>query len=464
MITSIVEQIAAAALAFDEAQQEVAALQEQVGRIKDMIVVLTDRLSNTTKKIEKVRLRAELVAMRARLLAGEQQMEVAEQRQAEAQGQLEMLEELQRRLLELAGLLGEMPEAATPIAFLPVHVETRFVLNDAKDELLVRVFPDEIHINAHEPELTEAEEQWGRHYWQLAWRAGGDEEQERAAWAQLAGRFGRHRAAWIAKALTPTNPDQRPADPLPESAPLPVPPSVPPVARREASWTKASQAQLLPDRWAVFGYRDKNRVLAGWSEQKIPDRLATSPSPAAELPDNPQPGELVVDQGIRWLVDFNVAEEVGMGLRIPLASGEAQKGYDQLIVLGLKNSVGASGGRDLLQVTLSAQKYTEGFAFLPHGTPSNNTPEVESGWQSQDPGYTRSFSTQRQEESNGNDVAAGLAATAFGLDPETFERIPNAGSQEDTVARWMNRLLWPATAVCTGTTNQSSMIRNSTWS
>src|SRR5690606_17535344 len=143
--------------------------------------------------------------------------------------------------------LGDLPSAQLPVALFPVRLETRFITLDEQPHLCVRVFPDELHVDAHEPELTEDEERWGRHLWEQAWRAGGDAEVERALQADLAGRSGPGRAAWIARALTPLNLESRPKAPIPEEQPLPVAPSFPPPDRREASWTKAPGLRALPD-------------------------------------------------------------------------------------------------------------------------------------------------------------------------------------------------------------------------
>jgi hypothetical protein len=60
-----------------------------------------------------------------------------------------------------------------PLVLFPVRLETRFfTLADGRMELRVRVFPDKIHLDSHEPDLTADEQTWGRHHWELNWRAG----------------------------------------------------------------------------------------------------------------------------------------------------------------------------------------------------------------------------------------------------------------------------------------------------
>ena len=60
-----------------------------------------------------------------------------------------------------------------PLVLLPVRLETRFfTLADSSTELRVRVFPDKIHLDSHEPDLTADEQTWGQHYWEQNWRAG----------------------------------------------------------------------------------------------------------------------------------------------------------------------------------------------------------------------------------------------------------------------------------------------------
>lgn len=46
-------------------------------------------------------------------------------------------------------------DAKTPLLMLPINIETRFIdVNERQAELWVRIYPDQIAINSHEPELT----------------------------------------------------------------------------------------------------------------------------------------------------------------------------------------------------------------------------------------------------------------------------------------------------------------------
>ena len=77
-----------------------------------------------------------------------------------------------------------------PLVLLPVRLETRFfTLADGTIELRVRVFPDKIHLDSHEPDLTADEQTWGQHYWQQNWLAGNDTVASADAWRQIADRF-----------------------------------------------------------------------------------------------------------------------------------------------------------------------------------------------------------------------------------------------------------------------------------
>ena len=59
---------------------------------------------------------------------------------------------------ELASVLAP---STHPLALLPVRLETRFAARpDGTSELRVRIYPDQIHIDAHDPRLSAEEIDW----------------------------------------------------------------------------------------------------------------------------------------------------------------------------------------------------------------------------------------------------------------------------------------------------------------
>ncbi len=211
---------------------------------------------------------------------------------------------------------------ARPVVLFPVRLETRFFAQaDGSSELRVRVYPDTVHIDTHEPELTADEVTWGEHFWEQTWRAGNDEERGKAAWRQLAERFDPPRAAWIARALKPLNPEDRPANPIAADQPLAKPARFPSPATHSEPWTRAPAARALPNQWIVLGYKN-GRLVVNVKGGLISDTLATGPdpSPAADV------DQLGVDAGMKWMVDFDAAEKVGMGIRARLTKRRCRGG------------------------------------------------------------------------------------------------------------------------------------------
>jgi hypothetical protein len=183
-------------------------------------------------------------------------------------------------------LLGSMP-AKQPLVLFPVRLETRFVTRQGDGEgvdFLIRVYPDDIHIDAHEPGLTEEEELWGRQFWRNTTAAGNDTETQKRAWRQLSDRFGVRRAAWIARVLTD----------LPAAVP-----------RRDANWTRAPETTVLPDRWVAVAYNKQRPVFTAWGNP-VGDRLATGLAPQAVqiVVDSTLPP---VNEEMRWMLDFEAA-------------------------------------------------------------------------------------------------------------------------------------------------------------
>lgn len=334
------------------------------------------------------------------------------------------------------------PTLATPIALFPVRLETRFFAQpDGSSELRVRVYPDKVHIDSHEPELTADELTWGHQFWEQTWKASSEAERAKTAWRQLADRFGTARAAWVARVLEPENPSERPSVPVPADQPLATSPTFWSPPTKTESWTRAPVARLLPSRWTVLGYKSGALVL-NVTGSAIPDQLPAGPDPRA-APSPLSAEQPAIDSGMTWMVDFDVAETVGMGIRARLSAADAAAGLDFLLVLGVKDTADASQ----LASLLDAHHYSDGLAFLAHGTPSNNTEAASSGLRSNDPGHAASYLAEREAAPSVVGSNADVLAAALGLpNPRAvLGNIDNAAAQELVDARQMNTALWPTT-------------------
>ena len=327
-----------------------------------------------------------------------------------------------------------------PLLLLPVRLETRFFRKpNGNWELRVRVYPDDIHVDSHEPELTGSEVQWGQHFWEQVWKGGNQESRTNAAWRQLVERFGGPRAAWIATTLMPVGFDPKlltqPFKPTTTS------PQFPKVDRRGSTWSRPARAALLPDRWTVWATTMGGQLITATGVGIKPD-LAVGPDPALlGIPDvEPQ----VVDEGMRWMVDFAEAEAVGMGIRVNLG---AQDRLATLMVFGLRSGKPADLSAELA-LHVQALKFARGLDFVRQGTPTNNTDAVRSGW---DNGADDDASVEGMLRLLGP-VPAGVpddntavTAHALWLPPARFARLPHGRETEQVDAGMMNELLWATT-------------------
>ena len=120
-----------------------------------------------------------------------------------------------------------------------MRLEARYLPHDAPTELVVRIFPDAIHADAHAEELTEREQAAGQAYWRAVWGVT-DAAAITSAREWLAGRCGHYRALWVATATTPLN------------TPAVGDPKFPQLTLRTAD--EPVRAKLLPDEWMVRLY------------------------------------------------------------------------------------------------------------------------------------------------------------------------------------------------------------------
>ena len=394
---------------------------------------------------------ARAAAEEARRTGSEREAGAAERRVADLAGRARALDEALRghaaELVELsdAAVTALPPEAMVatlaaglPIVLLPVRIEARFFTDPA--ELRVRIFPDQLHIEQHEPELTAEERAAGERYWTGRWRAS---DEGAAAWAQLCAGVGPRRAAWVADRLTPTNLD---------AAGTPAAPAFPDVALRPSTWSRAARAVALPDRWAVVGIARGAQVFRKWGGA-VPDELAASLSPM-DRPDAADPGDDIFgpDDEARWLVDFAAAEQVGMAVRIgaaDLAAGYAlSQGVDQLVVVGVDWTRTPDDAAEALALLLDAHAVSDGLSFLPVGTPTNTTDAAPAGAAPGGAALTQALDPARTLDAGA--LAAGAAtrltrAAGLGGRSRFGARVPGATIREPETDAHMANVLWEST-------------------
>lgn len=347
-----------------------------------------------------------------------------------------------------------------PIVMLPVRMETRFVRfsqprvrhgePNQVGELWVRIYPDGIMSDMHEPLLSDIELQAGRDYWETAWRNADEQD----AWTALVSEVGAARAAWIVEQCKPTNMKAFPTEPITTSV-IPEPrPVFDELETRPANSRRAPIARLLPDRWVVQAYpdvgiseeeRNKYRVTSKPVKEPLAlsfafDGDAMNATDREQLSDN-----LKVDKDIKWTLDFDEAEDVGMAVRIPLIERDFNKGFSRVLVLGVNTSLSPQESAEQLNQLLENHRYTRGFAFVKQGTATNSTVGKESGYPPPDPRATESFRVERGGPLTQSGSDGALFMKALGLSTSAADHVAGADRDEQVSARAMACALWPAT-------------------
>jgi hypothetical protein len=316
-----------------------------------------------------------------------------------------------------------------PLVLFPVRLETRFDTQGAV--LKIRIYPDSILAESHDPLLTQAERDAGLAYWRKAWAA-----DEAEAWRELVRQARPPRAAWIVQTTEPTNLAERPNGR----------PVFPTVELRPGSWDRAPQTAHLPDRWLALAYR-QGREAGRAISQPVREPLALGFDP--HLP----PGQgvdvsgdgLELDPELAWTVDFARAEEAGMALRLTLDQQDLQQGFDRLLVFGVKTSLTPGEGATALAGLFEGHHYSAGWAFIAQGTPTNNTETATSPYPPPDPDGRRNFAVERGSGLDTDEGDGVRLMRALGLPASLVAHVEGADRTEQAGARAMNRALWPIT-------------------
>jgi hypothetical protein len=314
-----------------------------------------------------------------------------------------------------------------PLLLLPVRVDTRYRLDADPPELRLRILPDQVHVVADEAAPGETESALTMQFWR-AWHEAGNAARQRAAWRRFVRRVGATRAGHLARLLRPRQAGDGsllfPA--LNGSAPTTGP-------------------QLLPHHWIAVGYRDGTAVFRQ-SSRPIPAGLQTGPDPAAPAWEAGDSG-LRVDEGMAWLVDYDRAVAAGMAITVPLtgASAAAADGLDTLLVVGVMSNVEPEAVAERLDHLLRGHARGSGLAFVPQGTPTNNTGTATSGWSPDSVDFADLAERELEPRPAAPGSNANRLAHALGLaDETTLRRLPGGADRERGRSRAMVRVTFEA--------------------
>ncbi|MEM9544879.1 MAG: hypothetical protein AAGA77_02850 [Bacteroidota bacterium] len=318
------------------------------------------------------------------------------------------------------------------------------------EELWIRIFPDDLAVHTHEEELTEIEKKAAQTYWRYIWRAADNDGLRIGAWRGIVAGRGPERAAWIARQMTPTNPDDQPKSVVSDEDDLPVEPVFPSLDDRENTWSEAPHSRIMPERFVVRLYKgDAFREVVG---NNIPEPLHLGINPHAEGDElESENGSIQLKDKIKWLQEFDEAEKIGMAIRVPLELEEEKK-FTKILVLGIKASADQDEGQALMEGLIDNHHYTAGgFSVIPQGTATNNTEDKESGYTALNSNEEDLFDIEMGNalftptHVDKNKTDGQHLADALGIEYSAVQNIKYADQTDIKDAMCMNQALWPVT-------------------
>lgn len=300
---------------------------------------------------------------------------------------------------------------AEPLLLLPVRLETRFRDVGGATQLLVRIFPDTVHIDRLKRGLSAAEREAGKLYW-TALRDGGVAA---TVWATLGESVGRGRAAWVAQSMRPLN---KP----------PEPPKFPPV---EVIADEATIARLLPDRFVAVARQKGKTVKATGNSVPASLRLGLFLNDEVEG-DVKTINGLPTGPGSEWIASYAEAEKIGMAITLTLPANTA---VDTLIVTGVRQSLSPAAAGKAFEALLDAHSFSDGISFVPQGTPTNSLDSDRAG-------AAADVSAPYHVTSPAAKGNAARLSEALGISRSIFARADHASDDEDGLAAAVNTALW----------------------
>lgn len=444
---------------------------------------------------------------------------------------LDMLEGLSFEFYQESSPVDKIVELkdSFPILMFPLRLETRFKTAENKQQLWLRVFPDDCNVNKKEELLSASELKNVKLFWIEIWKAGGIESEERGAWQSLVNNHGSGRSSWLIEQFKPiniapkklssehkilvvtsdlilTNDEKKNAldywssvwlangnqekiddalvvlktnlgeakskEILEKYIPENINDSIPKNIKKEniqieklelpnendfittqTTWTQAPKATGMPDRFVAIGFANNKRRNIPF-ENHVTENLSVGPDPSLTKEKQIKKDEhddLVINEDLKWMVDFDEAVKVGMATKITLESGEIN-GFDKLFVVGLRFSSHENDSKEILEKLITDHFHSKnGFELLKQGTPTNNTEDEPAGYSwtdNADESYERIFKKREdfrenddyKEKTDGQKLAENL-----GINPDILKKVPNASGRDQLEANAMNTALFAGT-------------------
>ena len=296
----------------------------------------------------------------------------------------------------------------------------------------MRIYPDELAVENADTGVSDAEADAGRTYWTDRWTADavGDKAATDVAWTVLIATTGKHRAPLVASALLPSNLDAKPVPGVPGD---PAPAFAATGPRR----IRRTVIRSLPDRFVILAEQ-------GNGPGRTVSRATGRPVPE-ELPAGIFEGE-AIDPGVagllagesRWLVDYEAAQGVGLGIDVVLEQPGVTVG--RLLAYGVRTTLDPETAASRLADLVASHRRAGRAAVLSAGVATNNTEAAPSAHDSTVPPLPPPAGTA----ANGSGAGAELER-ALGLPAGTLHGLPGADEGWEAPAGAMAAVLWPAT-------------------
>lgn len=324
-------------------------------------------------------------------------------------------------------------------------------------------------------QLPAAERDAAERFWADLWRAGEDGRAANDAREALIAAVGSERAEVITQDYRPFNMNDAPPEGIDRDDALVVVATLifeseAETETRRRAWSRAPRVAILPDRLVLMGWVGDSQTLDELS-QPIPSPLIVGPDPQAPRENQiRQDGDdIAVSEEMKWMVDFETALASGMAFRIPLSTEAWNRGFDRLMVLGVRLGSDEQDGRERLEALFDNHQFgRSGLTLLPQGTATNNTEEAGAAFHGGDDpdvsfdlmaagGWTPDPGAGWFERTDGQWLSDWL-----GISPERLRFVPHAGRGDVGDAQAMNVALWPSTLGYTMDTLLSNVFDDAT--